>query len=651
MHMETELPELSARSERTRIRDPRKFAHRKNIKQRFVSLLRKFKVPEDEASATCSSIARAPTAKELEALFEELEGMSDSGPEMAADEISIGSNPRPALRPYFTRSKEILPAIYDPEADIGSDHSESEGEDSSSEAEHQKENRLETPMGLTSTPHTPKDVHQGHRTPTQPFGIENFERKGTINSPPKGYSNGDNTVHVAVRPSTSNQSASYSQGLNLPHSLTIGSISREKKMDINRVTSLTDQLSSSLLPESASDCLWLCSLGEFSNFSAFSPILNIVNCSSSAQTKQIIGQVVNKIQNFCNSNSVEPSLTYIGIAGGDRLLGQVLRAYVDCLHHKSSSNWLQYLRFMLLPYPNSLCGRMIEGIDVQLDQLCRDIWERWAELPSSEKSSVAEKLAQWPKQTQGSRISLPIGEVMMQVSESTNEPESELIFVPFLTEIRVGASDDVTTDSEGQTSSPRSKQQPTISSEATTTTQEERESSMSKDSGASPPNSPYARSDISAREMSVEFWTNPLGENVALNASFGNATTPTSKKDNSKSTIKSTFRSLIVHRNHSNALLSMSYVKEKKKDKMLHKLGMKKGQKSDLDMSPVQISSITRVLCCPTSKHHSLNVFVDGALHLGVRYFQTSAQWQTHIKTFPLTLLSQIRPNSEALNR
>ena len=66
--------------------------------------------------------------------------------------------------------------------------------------------------GLTSTPHTPKDVHQGHRTPTQPFGIENFERKGTGSSPPKPYSNGDNVVHVAVRPSTSNQSANYSQG-------------------------------------------------------------------------------------------------------------------------------------------------------------------------------------------------------------------------------------------------------------------------------------------------------------------------------------------------------------------------------------------------------------------------------------------------------
>ncbi|VDK56910.1 unnamed protein product [Cylicostephanus goldi] len=85
-----------------------------------------------------------PTDKELQDLFEELENMSDSGPEMAADDISIGSNPRPGLRPFFTRSKEILPAIYDRGGDNGSD-SEGEAEDidwsSETEKEREKEER------------------------------------------------------------------------------------------------------------------------------------------------------------------------------------------------------------------------------------------------------------------------------------------------------------------------------------------------------------------------------------------------------------------------------------------------------------------------------------------------------------------------------
>lgn len=54
----------------------------------------------------------APTAQELEELFEELDNLSDSGPEMVMDNLSIVSNPRPSLQPYFA-SREMLTAISD----------------------------------------------------------------------------------------------------------------------------------------------------------------------------------------------------------------------------------------------------------------------------------------------------------------------------------------------------------------------------------------------------------------------------------------------------------------------------------------------------------------------------------------------------------
>lgn len=61
----------------------------------------------------------APTSQELEALFEELENLSDSGPELEMDKVSIVSNPRPGLRPYFNSaasSKEVLPGM---DEDVG----------------------------------------------------------------------------------------------------------------------------------------------------------------------------------------------------------------------------------------------------------------------------------------------------------------------------------------------------------------------------------------------------------------------------------------------------------------------------------------------------------------------------------------------------
>lgn len=41
-------------------------------------------------------------------MFEELDNLSDSGPEMVMDNLSIISNPRPSLQPYFA-SREVLP--------------------------------------------------------------------------------------------------------------------------------------------------------------------------------------------------------------------------------------------------------------------------------------------------------------------------------------------------------------------------------------------------------------------------------------------------------------------------------------------------------------------------------------------------------------
>jgi hypothetical protein len=53
-----------------------------------------------------------PTARELEELFQELENISDSGPEI--DVVSIHSNPRPGLhRPFFGSKTDILPVIDD----------------------------------------------------------------------------------------------------------------------------------------------------------------------------------------------------------------------------------------------------------------------------------------------------------------------------------------------------------------------------------------------------------------------------------------------------------------------------------------------------------------------------------------------------------
>lgn len=83
----------------------------RNFKQKIISLLRRFKVPEEMDGGVARGQAALRNERELDALFQELDSLSccegdDSGPDM--DSLSIGSTPKPSLRPFFTNSKNML---------------------------------------------------------------------------------------------------------------------------------------------------------------------------------------------------------------------------------------------------------------------------------------------------------------------------------------------------------------------------------------------------------------------------------------------------------------------------------------------------------------------------------------------------------------
>ncbi|KAK5966813.1 Phosphofurin acidic cluster sorting protein 2 [Trichostrongylus colubriformis] len=591
-------------------------ANRKNnIRQRFVTLLKKFKVPDEEGLPSRSdSAAMVPTEKELQDLFEELENMSDSGPEMAADDISISSNPRPGLRPYFTRSKEVLPAIYDRDAENGSD-SEVEAEDWSSETEKERE---EIRAAMARSHNMSKD------SVGSPF-ISHHEQSQTPGNVPATQNRIGSTSSAPLATSTSVGGIS--------HSLTASSIAKKMTNTIatDKGLSVSDQLSTLLAayPSKSSGC-WLCSFSDLPHLASMA--VPTVNCPSASVVKQAISQIVNTIQNFCNSNSSNPPITWIGVIGGDRLMGQILRAYVECLHHKSSSHWLHYLRFAIIPAPHSLMAKLVEGHDLALDQLCRDMWERWADLSSPERILITEKMNTWLTAGGGACLNLPIGEALLQMIERGQDADACRVFVPFLAEVRVGQSFD-DEDSSCTFSSPRGMDSDKEFN------QSGRERDYSAGLSGSPPNSPQVRND--AHEMHVEYWLGKDPSNENVNTMAAQNLTPNSKKDVTKGSIKAAFRTLVITRSCNQHLLSLNFVKEKKKEKMLQKLGMKKGQRSENDNPPVQVAAVSRLLCSGASKHTDLTVSVDGFTYQRVRYFQCSSQWQTHIKSFPVSLITQ----------
>lgn len=77
-----------------------------------MSLLKRFKVPEELEGSVARRAQGLRGERELDALFQELESLScgegdDSGPDI--DTLSVGSTPKPSLRPFFSHSRSNLP--------------------------------------------------------------------------------------------------------------------------------------------------------------------------------------------------------------------------------------------------------------------------------------------------------------------------------------------------------------------------------------------------------------------------------------------------------------------------------------------------------------------------------------------------------------
>lgn len=76
-----------------------------------MALLKRFKVTDELEGGVPRGAAALRNDRELDALFQELESLSvcendDSGPDM--DTLSVGSTPKPSLRPFFSSSKAVL---------------------------------------------------------------------------------------------------------------------------------------------------------------------------------------------------------------------------------------------------------------------------------------------------------------------------------------------------------------------------------------------------------------------------------------------------------------------------------------------------------------------------------------------------------------
>uniref|UniRef100_A0A0R3RY56 Phosphofurin acidic cluster sorting protein 2 n=1 Tax=Elaeophora elaphi TaxID=1147741 RepID=A0A0R3RY56_9BILA len=590
------MPKQRYKSRKTQ---ERKIA-RKNLKQKFSSLLKRFKIPEEETADSASRTGSiAPTAQELEELFEELDNLSDSGPEMVMDNMSIVSNPRPSLRPYFA-SREMLPSISD-------DKDNTEETDSDEEVSTDVDNLVVASTGLFG----PTEKNHQKLAATS----EALPSSTTLSSIPG--------LHFAASNVPASVSA-VSLPLCSPNSDPTGNVAKFQWYPL-RTTSVTDWLSAVIHEEESwnvSERLWLCDNSDIQIPSFFGSVFRVLDCSSFNDCRLLISSVVAKIQKFCNSSSISPPCTVLGVIGSEKLVNFVLRAYVESLQDKSAE-WINFLRFCVVTLPSSPLGKMLQvgsGGPCALSEL---FVKSPDEFVLSELKVFSEKLQNMPE---GACRKLPIGEAMLQLHSKALADEKESSqFVPFLSEVRVGQFEE---DMESYLMSVRLN--------------EEVQGALGVQQ-LSPPLTPHNIKISDSQDLLIEYWI-PNNQNNESGASSGisSSATGTVKREPQflKCSIRSAFRSFAVFRKPFSALLSFQFVKERRRDKMLQKIGMKKVQRNESEsQSSVQcISNVARLIC---SGKHPLTVSIDGCVWSEIRFFQISAQWQTHVKYFPVCLLSR----------
>ncbi|XP_031831293.1 phosphofurin acidic cluster sorting protein KrT95D isoform X2 [Nomia melanderi] len=617
----------------------------RNLKQKFIALLkRRFRVSED-LDQDQEEIGQKLSGgdMEIEELFDELEDLSDSGPEL--DTMSVSSTPKPSLRPFFSSSRSLL----------APPHSVANEETGSTPV---------TAIGQHSAGQPPKEKHRvGHSTPERGVDRQSDDssRRADSDSHPENWTDheaNDPPNYVPGSPPKSEQhnknegsdkrSRLFARDRGAPgsnkskkHSL---SVDLKPPADLNSSEprkALVEQLSRVLPDDSLPDSVSLVSLADPGGALLATRLQEmnhrVLTTASPADIRATFTCLVTRIQKFCNSSAKPPAPIKVVIAGGDSFVNTVLRHYVDLLSFRPP-DWQNYLKFLVVPLGSNTLSKYLSSIDGMYSMLFSDEWKDLLEREGGGASECAVRVSEYLA-VAGTTLLLPIAEAMVTYRETD---DSSQIFIPFINDVRVGCPDssssasvDLDESNATMSGSPPSLPPPGLP--------------IPPPGRLTPPSSPNVgqpmREGWEPVELQLDYWSKQT------------------QGEKGKNTLRQAFRALHVQRlpphgetpgNH----LSMNYTTKEKKQKnyflfaffhvipshnvatfTVMRLGKKKEKEKENEPKSQTVDGVTRLICSAKTHNIPLRVSIDGTEWYGVKFFQLSAQWQTHIKTFPIALL------------
>ncbi|EFN73764.1 Phosphofurin acidic cluster sorting protein 2 [Camponotus floridanus] len=670
-------------------------ARQRNLKQKFIALLKRFRVSE-ELEHDQEEIGQKLSGgdMEIEELFDELEDLSDSGPEL--DTMSVSSTPKPSLRPFFSSSRSLLAPPHS-----GNWNEQLRGPSSiclrirslkelHSLLRYRSSELSESLVGWLCTVacydsivvtsedtgtisatttcqqpsgHPAREKHRvGHTTPERGVDRQSDDssRRADSDSHPENWTDheaNDPPNYVAGSPPKSEQ-PNKSEGSerrsrlfartdrgtpgsnkSKKHSL---SVDLKPSADLNSTEprkALVEQLGRILPDDSLPEAVSLVSIADPGGAVLAARLQErnhrVLTTVSPADIRATFTCLVTRIQKFCNSSAKPPAPIKVVIAGGDSFINAVLRHYVDLLSFRSP-DWQNYMKFLVVPLGSNTLTRYLSSIDSKYSMLFGDEWKELLEREGGGSIEGAARVSEYLA-TASTVLLLPIAEAMVTYRETD---DSSQIFIPFINDVRVGCPDssssasvDLEESNVSMSGSPPSLPPPTLP--------------VPPPGKLTPPSSPNvgqpAREGWEPVELQLDYW--------------GKQT----QGEKGKSTLRQAFRALHVQRLPSlgeapGHHLCMNYTTKEKKQKIM-RLGKKKEKEKENEPKSQTVDGVTRLIC--SAKTHNIplrvvviipaTVSIDGTEWYGVKFFQLSAQWQTHIKTFPIALL-EYNPQQQTLN-
>ncbi|XP_048883928.1 phosphofurin acidic cluster sorting protein 1-like [Brienomyrus brachyistius] len=639
-----------------------------NIKQKFVALLKRFKV-SDEVGFGLEHVSREQiqeVEEDLDELYDSLElyNPSDSGPEMEETE-SILSTPKPKLRPFFEgmsqSSSQTEFGSVNSKGSLGRDVFSPQGEqlpfdktkhsrsrildDAPSETDILEPNdqELVDVSGITvSVPEKPRTPLKSNRSEVQTAPSPRLEGGHTPrqkrNTPPKERQ----LCKLNERANSSDSERSPEMG----HSTQI--LRKAVYDQLNQIL-----LSDAALPESlilVNGSEWQ---GQYVAELLQAQKQPTVCTCSAAEIQAVLSAVLTRIQKFCNCNSSVPRPVKIAAVGGQSYLGAILCFFVTQLANKTS-DWLNHMRFLVVPLGSHPVAKHLGALDSRyssafLDSSWRDVFSR-SEPPQTELLDVVGRITQY---ISGAAIThqLPIAEAMLTCKHRTHDEDSYQKFIPFIGVVKVGLIEpgpSLADTDEGlsvslavpSTSPPSHAPTASLIKDATATPP----SSPSMSAGLSVQGSPSMSPGVDAIGLQVDYWL----------ASLADKRREGERRDaGCKNTLKSAFRSLQVTRLPGGCAIDLQApvntmamtVVTKEKNKKVPTLFLgKKPKEKEMDSKSQVIEGISRLICSAKQQQTMLKVSVDGVEWNDVKFFQLAAQWPTHVKYLPVGLFGYSKP-------